>query len=122
MFGRNNNKKKSFFERFTGAVRIDSNIDYGDEDEEVFSDQESGNIIDEPIAENPRVVVPDWQQEETLPEPEGELTVDVYERSVNIIIKAMVAGVRPDDLDISITRDRVTIHGKREGDHSISCK
>jgi HSP20 family protein len=31
-----------------------------------------------------------------------------------IIMKAMIAGVRPEDLDISITRDMVTIKGKRE--------
>ena len=31
-----------------------------------------------------------------------------------IVIKAMIAGVRPEDLDIAITRDMVTIKGKRE--------
>ncbi len=31
-----------------------------------------------------------------------------------IVIKSMIAGVRPEDLDISITRDVVTIRGKRE--------
>ena len=32
----------------------------------------------------------------------------------------MAAGVRPEDLDINITRDTVTISGKREHDRSIS--
>ena len=31
----------------------------------------------------------------------------------------MVAGVRPDDLDLSITRDMVTIKGKREESHEV---
>ena len=31
----------------------------------------------------------------------------------------MVAGVRPEDLDISITRDMVTIRGKREEERSV---
>ena len=31
-----------------------------------------------------------------------------------IVIKAIVAGVKPDGLDISISRDMVTIRGKRE--------
>ena len=53
-----------------------------------------------------------WIEKET--EPEGELTVDVYQTPESIIIKSMIAGVRPEDLDISITRDQVTIHGKRE--------
>ena len=45
---------------------------------------------------------------------EGELAVDVYQSPSHIIIKAMIAGVRPEDLDVSITRDMVTIRGKRE--------
>jgi HSP20 family protein len=47
-------------------------------------------------------------------EQDGELTVDVYQTPEMIVIKSMIAGVRPEDLDISITRDSVTIHGKRE--------
>src|SRR5579872_5364417 len=45
---------------------------------------------------------------------DGELAVDVYQTPTHIIIKAMIAGVRPEDLDISITRDMVTLRGKRE--------
>ncbi len=48
-------------------------------------------------------------------EPEGELSVDMYETPTHIIIKAMIAGVRPEDIDINITRDSVTLRGKREG-------
>jgi HSP20 family protein len=47
-------------------------------------------------------------------EPTGELAVDVYQTPTHIVIKAMIAGVKPDDLDVSITRDMVTIRGKRE--------
>jgi|SRR5581483_3529079 len=45
---------------------------------------------------------------------EGQLTVDMYQTPTEIIIKSMVAGVKPEDLDVSITRDEVTIKGKRE--------
>ncbi len=55
--------------------------------------------------------VPAQEPEE---EPAGELAVDVYQTPTHIIIKAMIAGVKPDDLDVSITRDMVTIRGKRE--------
>jgi len=51
----------------------------------------------------------DWTEEE-----EGQLTVDVYQTPEHIVIRAHVAGVKPEDLDISITRDMVTIKGKRE--------
>jgi HSP20 family protein len=40
--------------------------------------------------------------------------VDVYQTPTHIIIKAMIAGVKPEDLDVSITRDMVTLRGKRE--------
>ena len=53
-----------------------------------------------------------WIDEDS--EKEGELTVDVYQTSEMIVIKSMIAGVRPEDLDVSITRDMVTIRGKRE--------
>lgn len=48
-----------------------------------------------------------------LDEEEGQLAVDMYQTPTEIIIKTMVAGVRPEDLDIAITRDMVTIRGKR---------
>ena len=32
----------------------------------------------------------------------------------------MVAGVKPDDLDVAITRDKVTIRGKRSEDRTVS--
>ncbi len=54
---------------------------------------------------------PAWEEEV---EKDAELTVDVYQTPEMIVIKSMIAGVRPDDLDVSITRDRVTISGKRE--------
>lgn len=47
---------------------------------------------------------------------EGELTVDVYQTSDYIIVKSMIAGVRPEDLDVTITRDMITIRGKREAE------
>ena len=45
---------------------------------------------------------------------DGELSVDVYQTPSHIVVKAMIAGVRPEDLDVTIPRDMVTIRGKRE--------
>ena len=58
-----------------------------------------------------------WIEEET--DKDAELTVDIYQTSDMIVIKSMIAGVRPEDLDISITRDMVTITGKREEERSV---
>ncbi len=82
--------KKSFFERLTGTVKLEE-----DTLEIEATEDARGNILEES-------------------EEEGQLTVDVYQTTTEIIIKTMVAGVRPEDLDINITRDMVTIKGKRE--------
>lgn len=45
---------------------------------------------------------------------EAELTIDVYQTPSDIIVQTMVAGVRPEDLEISVSRDMVTVRGERE--------
>ncbi|MCK4918383.1 MAG: Hsp20/alpha crystallin family protein [Candidatus Pacebacteria bacterium] len=51
---------------------------------------------------------------------DGELSVDVFDEGDKIVLKTMVAGVDPDDLDISITRDAITIRGSRNEEREIS--
>lgn len=50
---------------------------------------------------------------------EGELSVDVYQTADDIIVRAMIPGVRKDDMDISISRDSITIRGNRKEDKNI---
>lgn len=51
---------------------------------------------------------------------EGQLAVDVFQTPYAIVIKAAVAGVNPEDLDISIHNDMLTIRGKREMEEEIN--
>lgn len=93
--------KRSFFERLTGTINP--------------REEDTEDAVEErrlPIkgGDKRKAVAP---VEENLPE-EGELTVDVYQTPDDIIIKTIVAGVRPEDLDVSITRDMVTIRGSRQ--------
>src|SRR5438874_1111207 len=44
---------------------------------------------------------------------EGQLAVDVYQTSTEIIILAPIAGVKLSDLNVSITEDVLSIKGKR---------
>lgn len=96
--------KRSFFERLTGAVKLE-------EEEETRMPE----VIEEeaPISYSNTSI---YEEEEE----EGQLTVDVYNTHSEIIIKTMVAGVKPEDLDVTITRDSVTIRGKREEERTIS--
>jgi len=91
-------KKPSFFDRLTGAQYDDSFESFEEE-----SDKTKNG------AQTPHASAP------IAPEEPGEaqLTVDVYQNENEIVIRALVAGVRPEDLDIAITRDMVTISGKR---------
>ena len=45
---------------------------------------------------------------------DGQLPVDVYQTESEIVVRAFVAGVRPDDINLSISRDMVVIDGVRE--------
>lgn len=51
-----------------------------------------------------------WIEEDV---EEGELLVDVYQSDDNIIIRSTIAGVRPEDIDIDINNDMITIRGRR---------
>lgn len=51
---------------------------------------------------------PDWF------EPEGELAVDVYQTDGEVVIQSTIAGIKTEDLDVSIENDVVTISGERE--------
>lgn len=55
-------------------------------------------------------------------EMEGQLTVDVYQNKDDIIVQSTVAGVEPDDLEINITNESVTVRGKREKTQKIEDK
>jgi len=55
-------------------------------------------------------------------EMEGSLTVDVYKTENEIVVQSTVAGVGPDDLEVNITNESVTIHGKREKMEKIEDK
>ena len=115
---------RSFFERLTGSISSDPGNVYAEEisvkaplraptDKASFSIRDEDEKIDE---EEP---TEDTPQED---EDEGQLTVDVYQTPTHIIIQSTVAGVKPEDLDVSITQDMITIKGVREQHRDMSTK
>jgi HSP20 family protein len=121
-------EKKSFFERLAGSISVDDeddNLDFRQEDEEM--EELPIKHVGKKAAEMPltktkaRHMSLDEDMEEVDPNmEEGELSVDVYQTPTEIIIEAMVAGVKPEDLHLSITRDMVTIKGRRDGNTQIT--
>ena len=59
----------------------------------------------------------EWLEDE---EEEGQLAVDAYQDDESVTIKAPIAGVNIEDLEISITDEVVTIKGQRRSDAEIS--
>ncbi|MBU2025357.1 MAG: Hsp20/alpha crystallin family protein [Patescibacteria group bacterium] len=56
----------------------------------------------------------DW-----VADQEGQLTIDVYQTETDIVIKSTIAGVKPEDLDVQINNDMVTIKGERKNDLEV---
>ena len=130
--------KKSFFEKLTGTVDIDDDdvdnfeVEEDEEYEVEYEDEEEEeeipikrptpkpkktiekNKISKKIKED--VTEPESKEEESI---EGELAIDVYQTDRDIVIQAMIAGVRPEDMSVSITRDVVVIKGKRSAPKNI---
>ena len=52
-------------------------------------------------------------------EPEGQLTLDVYQTPTEIVIESAIAGVKPEDIDINVSSDSVTIRGARHRDEEV---
>ena len=104
-------KKPSFLERLTGSVNVDEYDEVLDEEHEFGED-------DEMEVKHYEDDESEWHGQSGLDEDdevqEGELPVDMYHTGDAIVIRALVAGVSPADLDIAITRDMVTIKGMRQ--------
>jgi len=49
----------------------------------------------------------------------GSLTVDMYQTVDDVIVKASVPGVKPEDIDVSITGDMLTIKGEFKQDQKV---
>ncbi len=107
--------KKSFLERLTGSMKF--------EDEEEVKSPAPSDVVKKITIPTKDLGSKDkstekeskWEEEE-----EAQLTVDLYQTPTDIIVQTMVAGVLPDNLTITITRDLITIRGKREENQSIN--
>lgn len=96
-------EKKSFFQKITSGFperETSRNIRVSDED----------YGYDE-------IPTASWGGEDE--ELDGELSVDMYQTDKDLVIEAMIAGVKPEDIQVNITRDIVTLSGKREANKSV---
>ncbi len=97
--------KRSFFDRLSGMTP------YGSQESDAydpFEDDLPPATLPVKGSKSHSAEIPD-----DYPAAEGQLPVDVHQTANEIIIRAFVAGVRPDEMNISIRRDMVEIEGSR---------
>ncbi|MEK7118241.1 MAG: Hsp20/alpha crystallin family protein [Patescibacteria group bacterium] len=129
-------RKQSFFERLTGTQSIadditgESGLANGNVLNEKPWSKQADNVAEEskkkPYAKD--TVVMETEEDEGSPEEREDgddnawasLAIDMYEEDNELIIQSMIAGVTPENLHITITRDMVTIEGKRIAPKGIS--
>lgn len=117
-------QKRSFFERLTGAKDMQS--DSYRESVPVYNEEEETNI---PMNESSPAFAAAATGDSWAPSAfgqsnesegaEGQLTIDVYQTENDIVIKSTIAGVKPEDLDVSINNDMVTVKGERKNEEIV---
>lgn len=98
--------RPSFFSRLTGG---------DDRSGDFFPHHDAGEVALEGGDEerHAHVAIRPAGKQWAVEDAGGELAVDVYQTPDAIVVKAFIAGVQPNSIDISITREMVTISGSR---------
>ncbi|OGG41108.1 hypothetical protein A2118_03365 [Candidatus Kaiserbacteria bacterium GWA2_50_9] len=111
------NMKRSFFDRLSGNTTVDTTFDAFDDEAPAASTSAHKELRPRSgeAASRPAPLDDDFPRGD-----EGQLPVDVHQTGSDIVIRAFVAGVRPDELNISISRDRVEIEGSRMEREQVS--
>lgn len=119
--------KRSFFAKLTGTSRIDDQDIISENTRPVAlyeddSQQESFMQVDtNPMPSFAKTTATHAQQWEQEPEEnDGQLTIDMYQTEGEIVIKSTIAGVKPEDIDVSINNDMITIRGARHMEEEVS--
>lgn len=125
-------EKGSFFGKIMGASLADEEpmpvaVTHQNEAEELVEDDEEAEEVTEIMVEEeqqqeeeePQTKTKE-QNEEWMSDFEGQLNIDMYQTKDNVIIKSTIAGVRPEDIDITVANDMLTIKGSRKKEDSIA--
>lgn len=126
-------RKKSLFGRLRtqddSSSNLAKNLDYDEFEEDEFEEDEFEDDveIEEDVEEELEDIdvdedyedEDDHEDEALDSDYEGQLTIDVFQTPKEIIIKSTIAGVGPEDIDVSIDNDMVTVKGERKNTHEV---
>lgn len=122
MFGDSNNK--NFFASLAGSE--DENDELDTEEGMLVSSsskpKKSSKKSDKEDEMDEVVDIDVEDDERSIDDMEGQLTIDVSQDEDHIYIESPVAGVSSDDLDISITPESVSIKGSRSNEERVKGK
>lgn len=120
LFGRLMGSSANDDDQYSTGIQVNYELD---EAEELLDDAEEDGETDEEESEpTPPNKVPEVQMAPSqtkqpdgwMADYEGQLNIDMYQTKDNVIIKSTVAGVRPEDIDITVANDVVTVRGSRK--------
>jgi len=127
-------EKTSFFGKIMGGSVTDDMPQEEEVSQMEMEDMEPEELAPEDVDEEAQMMVEEEDIEEEVEVPkkaketneewlndfEGQLNIDMYQTKDNVIIKSTIAGVRPEDIDITVANDMVTIKGSRKKEEAIS--
>ncbi|PLX26998.1 hypothetical protein C0583_05410 [Candidatus Parcubacteria bacterium] len=108
---------KNLLKKFSGVNKKTEEYEEELEDEELEDEYEEEEEAEEEEEEEEV----SEEEEEWMPDEyeEGQLSIDVYQTDKDIVVQSTIAGVKPEDIDISINNDMLTIRGKRSMEKEI---
>jgi len=118
-------QKRSFFEKLTGAREVEIPADNYSENVNIYSPVEEPQSLR--MTTGSESYAPQEESSWSTPSfpaanddnADGQLTIDVYQTDTDIVIKSTIAGVKPEDLDVSINNDMVSIKGERKNEEVV---
>ncbi|PID52739.1 MAG: hypothetical protein CR972_00495 [Candidatus Moraniibacteriota bacterium] len=121
-------EKKSFLNRFSSSQETEQQMmpEAQPMSMPVYAEDEEAQMNVDQYQDNEQMMQQnDWNMQEGSEEipadddAEGQLTIDVYQTETEIVIKSTIAGVKPEDLDVSISNDMITIKGERKNEEVV---
>lgn len=103
---------EKFFETLAGA-KSSADEEYDEQYKVELAKADAGAIAARP-AHAAAAARAKTESKPDAAEPEGQLTVDVYQTADDIVVRSAIAGVKPEDIDVNVTPDSIVIRGSRE--------
>lgn len=117
-------EKKSFLNRFSGSQETEQQMmpEAQRMSMPVYAEEEETQMHVDQYPTDNQMMPEEWNdqgEEMQNDDAEGQLTIDVYQTETEIVIKSTIAGVKPEDLDVSISNDMITIKGERKNEEVV---